>query len=582
MVNLKDAQEKIENVFQRDSKEIYNIPLYQRPYSWGEEEINQFCEDIFDLNENSEYLLGSIILVKDKNNPNKYDVIDGQQRLTTISIFLAMFKFFVDEQYKSEIEGRLNSRNSNDKKIQRLKTHSELDLDFRNLLSINKEKFLKELSENKKFKKNRYYQNAKLILDQLEVKKKEKFNFNDFFVNIFLEIYLIRVICEDMGFAMKTFEVLNNRGLPLKNSDLIKNELFSELNDYNEEGDSLNAKWNELVSLIEADEDKKEEEIDDLFTIYIYSKLGRNPEKSNFDEFKDLFKQNYKSKNLSSIEFIMNFSTFVDNYINLYKHPNIDIRRKIYAMSYLKDSRFWKAIILSAFEMKFETKTIDKLINELFKFYYLNLIGGISVNRHKNLSFSIIKEINENAESFSIENLKSYLEKFQKDESVLRNVNDKLNGEIYKKGWEKNLLLLIENYYLSDEKDEEKIFKFNDVKIQIEHIFPQNPEIKWDSIIEKDKNLINYKNKLGNLTLLYGSKNRVCSNKIFSEKIKLYKGLKSNQNFFMITNSILNENLNTWDSTLILARMEKLFRIIESIFDLENNTLNLIEMKNDN
>ena len=104
-----------------DSYNFYNIPEYQRPYKWRNKQIEDLIDDIEESMDTGEYFIGSIILVK-KNDV--YDVIDGQQRLTTLTLMLAAFyqkfgiqeirKCFIDddqEKFRIKVSPRVDQRN---------------------------------------------------------------------------------------------------------------------------------------------------------------------------------------------------------------------------------------------------------------------------------------------------------------------------------------------------------------------------------------------------------------------------------------------------------------------------------------
>lgn len=150
METFKAEEKSIRNLFQE--KISYIIPSYQRPYSWGVDEIEKFCEYIIlSYKDNDEYLLSSIILVEHKKD-KLYEVIDWQQRLTTISIFLSVLKCFLKDQDNIE---DINNRilNGTEVRVQRLQTDKSYYNDFQDvLLNFDFEAF-KELCKKRKYKK---------------------------------------------------------------------------------------------------------------------------------------------------------------------------------------------------------------------------------------------------------------------------------------------------------------------------------------------------------------------------------------------------------------------------------------------
>ena len=124
---------------------LYQIPRYQRPYSWGDEQLEKLWEDLVDAKENEpNYFLGSIITAKPEDNNNYLDIVDGQQRLTTLTILLCVYRDLYPEINNSILEGNpfaidgktvSNSIKFNDRfQRLRLRTHSNHQSDFDKLI----------------------------------------------------------------------------------------------------------------------------------------------------------------------------------------------------------------------------------------------------------------------------------------------------------------------------------------------------------------------------------------------------------------------------------------------------------------
>lgn len=562
MDTFKAEEKNIRHLFQE--KISYYIPWYQRPYSWEKDEVEKFCEDLLLCYKNKDdYLLSSIILVehiKDK----KYEVIDWQQRLTTISIFLSVLKTFLkNEENISDIDNRI--LNWKEIRVQRVQTDKSFHLDFQEILEkFNYEEF-QEKFNNKKYKKNNYYQNAKHIYDFLNSEENKNTDYDDFYSVFFIDkVYLIRVYTTQESKAMRLFEVLNSRWLPLKNTDLIKNNIIEKIYDNHDEGIKENeiVAFEELWKNMSTELDNINENMEDLFTYYIYMKLKENPKNNLFEEFKNIFKKEFENNKLNINNFICDIKLFYDKYLDLYSTKNICTYRKINSMKYLREGRFWKTILIT-FSIKYPKENIDKIVDIIFKFYFLNYIAWESVNPYKQFSFNLIKSIAE--EKLDFEKLNKDIDDYYKKQNTLYRFKSNLNWEIYKERWWKIIFYLIEYFHYKDKEDTE-IFEQNNKKIQIEHIFPQNTR-NWTKEIESDPSIDEIKNNLGNLTLLYQSNNVKCSNLNFNLKLEIYK----NSQKFNHTKDILN--YSEWNRKNIMERQYKLFEQIENIFNLEKYAL---------
>ena len=129
---FKAEEKNITNIF--GEKLSYRIPSYQRPYSWGKDQVEKFCEDLTESYLNKEeYLLSSIILLEKTRN-RLYEVIDGQQRLTTISIFLAVLKSFLKDEANIEDINKRILNGADSCRVQRVKTDRTYHHDFNEIL----------------------------------------------------------------------------------------------------------------------------------------------------------------------------------------------------------------------------------------------------------------------------------------------------------------------------------------------------------------------------------------------------------------------------------------------------------------
>ncbi|MBE2281200.1 MAG: DUF262 domain-containing protein, partial [Ignavibacteriaceae bacterium] len=214
---------------------LYQIPRYQRPYSWGDEQLEKLWDDLIEAKESDpNYFLGSIITAKPEENNNYLDIVDGQQRLTTLLIMLCVIrdlyphinsKYVNTDPFAIDSSTIISSIRLNDRfERLRLKTHSNHESEFQSLIittgsSINhKQPYLKDLKkeEEPKFK---FMNTANFFTDKFEELGEEK---SGEFINfIFNNVKIIRIDCQSVGFAIKLFQVLNDRGLDLSNSCLL-------------------------------------------------------------------------------------------------------------------------------------------------------------------------------------------------------------------------------------------------------------------------------------------------------------------------------------------------------------------------
>ncbi|WP_379093349.1 DUF262 domain-containing protein [Pedobacter sp. UC225_65] len=223
---------KLENYF-------FLVPDYQREYVWKpDDQVEQFIIDIdneFDPNakEQKSYFIGSIIIVENKG---KYDVIDGQQRLTTIILSLCAFRDLlkplslgtIEKKYLQTIEELLSDFDisTNESKL-RLELQYEESKDFLNKL-IQSLTYEDELTSSIQKMQAAYFRLKTHFETYLLTGMQGFINYVQYFLT---KIELVLIESENLSSALKIFETINQRGAGLNAMDLVKNLLFSKANE---------------------------------------------------------------------------------------------------------------------------------------------------------------------------------------------------------------------------------------------------------------------------------------------------------------------------------------------------------------
>jgi len=502
---------------------LYKIPRYQRPYKWEGDQVEQLWDDIYSAYEDniSNYFLGSIITAKDGRS---VDIIDGQQRMTTLMIFFCVLRDVFpninkdsdnpDAIDKDTIENFIYFK----KKFERLTllTDPQHRGDLESLIikgsvyDLKKPyKYEVKIDEKPKYK---FMNTALIFKEKLEEIGEE--NIGEFINYLFNNVSIIRIDCLDRGFAIKLFQVLNDRGMDLTSSDLIKSFLLQKIEDKykneedesgrKEEEDQFISEWRKAENIL-ADTDLS---MNDMFIVYEYYLLAQNPKKSLSDELQDQFKDG------DANTILHNFVEFSETYRDDI-HNNND--RVIYAFWYLRWSVYWKSILLASLYNSYNNH--EKLLLLLRRFYYLYWIAGKTLSKVKQLSFNIIKWVKENK---SIEFIENEINLKLKADNIINLVKDNLSSDdIYNTAWSKPLLLIIE-YGMTDDSKLSFIELSKD--LHLEHVLPKKYKSfsEWNHIT--DEVALEWLNSAGNLTLLSGRKNIEASNNPFKQKISVYKG----------------------------------------------------------
>lgn len=548
---FKPENKSIKQIF-GDTDAFYQMPIYQRPYSWDKERVEQLWYDILEaFKNNSEddnidpnYFLGSVVVVK---KPTYFEVVDGQQRLTTLTIlFCTLRDLNLEISQKNIISNSIKDLVESKERL-KLTTHLNNQALFEETVvkGINFNATKKEISENRFLQTALFFKD--LILKTLNKVHEDYVNdFGKFVDYLFNKTTMIKIVCFDEGFAIKLFTVLNDRGLDLTPADIIKAYLLQNLDE------SRRNSFTEVWKRIETTCKLSDESLQSVFNLYLYYLKGENPKRSLQEELKEQF----KNKNPQTV--ILDIEVFAKNILEI----NTDNKDKSISMlKYLRQSIYWKSILATAKQVDYPNyEELKKLIT---KYYYQSWIANGTSNRIKQTSFNILKKVKAKAGISEIKNL------------ILENLNkydeytDFLTTEnAYWSNWHKPLLLSIE-YYQQEEKDFIPISR----DLHTEHILPKEwnkEQLNWSESFSEEKAKL-VLNSLGNLTLLSGTKNIQASNRNYADKTEIYKGNNGKgfdgKTSFEITKSIIDD-YPVWNEDSIKRRYIWILQETKRIFDI--------------
>jgi len=514
-------------IFDGDSG-FYQIPDFQRPYSWTDDEIEELWDDIYSAFKSGEdvYFLGPLILAHTQKG--EFEVIDGQQRLTTLMIFFCVLRdLYVQKLRDQELKRKTaNAIKGMVKKKYRLRliTQAYHQDKFEHEI-LGKVKFpTSRLSREQKQKQEYRFLNAAFLFKEKLEKVGELSKIGKLVEYFFEKVVMITISCSDRVSAIRLFQVMNTRGLDLNNADLIKSYLYGQLALTHDQAKikQFSFTWSSIETLAQ----QIEESVDDLLTYYGYYFLSRKPEKGLYEELTKVFEK----KKIASDVIAYNFKRFVQNFAEVYQ----DKSKAIYALWYLPDQVFWKTILTTAKMEKFEK--FEELCRELRKLYYSYWITGHTMAKARNLSFDLIRMAKRGK---SLKEIRSAIDEKIREDKLLEDINESLDDDIYGKTWSRPLLMTIEY-----EQWDAPQYRELDRKIQIDHVLPQEWKSipYWESRWNEEK-AKTWMNKLGNLALLSGKKNLEASNGAFPKKKKIYKGVgKDGITAFMTSQRIIKKS----------------------------------------
>ncbi|MDU9771828.1 DUF262 domain-containing protein [Helicobacter pylori] len=548
-----------------DSEYFYQVPDYQRPYVWDKDHLGALIDDLvgsYTNNREDEYFCGSIVIAENPKD-KRWDVVDGQQRLTSFIILactiLRLYKHRLEQKSKAFIEESIYDRYDKEKERLKFLTAQNYNSIFENtvLNHLEFEDNIKKSELNKKFEENTYLRNAYYFRELLnESMENGSISDIDNFVKWFYEhIVLTRIICFEQDSAMQIFQVLNDRGQPLSPIDILKSSLMQEIKQDSEKRKDFITTWDKLVEACKSVEGV-DIDLEDFFNMYLEYADPSTSKKRADKGLKKVFKDSKKD----ACGFIYEISEFMKAYITLLKKQD----RHIYLLRYLP-SRFWASILTTALHVKYTD--FDALKKLLVSYYYQTWIAGGTITRIKQTSINIIKNVKSNK---SVETIK---------ELVLNNINsyntfDQYfynlwdSSSVYPSKWVRPVLALA-NYFMTDE--EKPHFIAMDAETQVEHILPQNPKrgSQWNADFDKEKRE-EWVNNIANLTLLKHKKNAKALNGDFDEKRKIYGGKDPSKaiSCYDITKKLYS-NYRKWNEKSLKERYNFLYSKITPVLHIE-------------
>ena len=520
----------------RDLNSIYKslkIPNYQREYVWSKIEWEDFFNDIKNIvkyNFKSHFM--GTLLVK-KNISGSYDIIDGQQRLITINIFLMAYRDFYLNKYNTRRIKYITSSLSN--RIKLSDSDNIYELLYSNLYDDSK-----NIRTNQSKNILKAYQ-----FFRKELENKDLFGFvytDNKVLRILLKLFFIVIEIDNKTSPYLIFETLNARGVDLNISDLVKNHLLDKLKGNNELSSLLSSEWSKLNRGISANK------FENIFQAYYKSSMNR----------KAILKE--ITKNTNTEEDIKSFIHKLSRYINTYKklsdaseehwNANKDLRKYILNLHYFECNHILKILYIPI-----HTNFKDKNQIKFFKFLESLVFRYIIICRKYESKiidkfYEIARKLN-SKEIDKVSRLKDELKDFIIDDEEFEYSFAYRSIEYPKNNIVQYILYTLENYLL---RNDIYILKTSDASVE---------HIEADSTPNH-----NLKYRLGNYTLLTGDENTRAKDKTFVVKKENYY----KKSGFALTNGAANSEVKPlhhyagWNLENIKIRQSQLAKLAVKVW----------------
>lgn len=524
-------ERKINNVLTEGL--CYRIPPYQRPYSWTDEHASQLFADIKASWEDNadEYFIGSLITIKkiDEKRNVFFEVVDGQQRLTTLSIILARMRDRLpkDSEDYHILSGRLLPPKAQKKGLPpRLTLRSE-DQSFFHSHILESKPFTKDITTLNAPQRH-LIANAHKI-DEMLSKFDEK-QISDLAEFIAEKVSVVFVFTETFDSAYRLFNVLNARGLSLSGADLIKGEFFRRGEDENIDGSRINSLWGEI---------EREVTIDglDAFLSHHWTSLSAKKMSRNLhQEFTPLINGSNPVKLLESmIESVSNYERIAPS-----SFRSTSTQKRVHSLERMKH-KDWIPPLLAFFNKPVSDLSEDVFIDMLERITMQNWVLRLASSARLTVYHNLISAINAGKNASDIRDI---FFKHANNDHFFRSLGETFYGEQYAK----SILLYLES---STDEDDMVSKTFSDIGISIEHVLPQNMGNEyWKKHFTSEQHL-QWLNKIGNLTLISGRMNSSAKNYAFDKKKAIFSE-KARKTSFDLTKEICSHQ--DWTLKIIETR----------------------------
>jgi uncharacterized protein with ParB-like and HNH nuclease domain len=536
----------------------FTVPEFQRSFLWQRDNVSVLLDDLWFAFENKsdmEYFLGSLVLQKRKEkigNENDieikvYDILDGQQRLTTLLMLMAVLRDLCKNE--DNIQATQEAIFQSGSKVRRIPERLRITYKIRD----NVEEFIKQFilqkagTRSSKLKGEKETKNisisnmAKAILCMHEFfgakKRKDVKKFEEFIDFLFNDVVFIYVATENRGDAFKLFTIINARGIPLTNANILKAINIGAI-----EGDEEKERYAEIWESIE---NELGEESFGRFLSFIRTILLKEKARTNLlEEFEEKIYKKSKLKGERTLDIIGKYKEIYDRAVSLDLEIDNDYKNLITIMKIGLPSEDWIPPLLLFYE-KFREKKLLEFSRKLeYKFSSDWILQYTPTQRIENMN-SILKKIEKEGnpdEIIADGNL------FEVDSKSLR---EALEGNIYGRGFARYILLKYE-YLISDNTVHLSEYKY----ITVEHILPQNPRggSQWRrDFTEEERDY--WTHKLANLVLISRRKNTNLGNLDFEQKKERY--LKGGIDIFA-GSKVFIERQSSWTPSILERRQKEM------------------------
>lgn len=544
---------------------VYRVPMFQRDYSWTEQEWDDLWQDIVAMlepgGEQGHYMGYLVLQSSDERN---YDIIDGQQRMTTLSlIVLAVLR-----QLRRLVDLKIDADDNKRREEELRKTYigylDPVTLIARSKLSLNRHNdqfYQTYLVPLERLPKRNLRASEHLLrkgFEWIDSRVRERFgearsgaDLARFVDMVADRLFFTVISVTDELNAFKVFETLNARGVRLSSTDLLKNFLFSVVHSaggHEHEIRTLEERWEAVIGKLGS------ESVPDFLRVFWNS---QNPLTRHSDLFKTI-RASIKSK-ADVFSLLRDMDRDADIYAALGDASdsmwNAD-QRKYVGELVMFNIRQPHALLLSARRTLNDTE-FTRILRacSIISFRY-NVIGNFATNEQERVYNSVAEKIAKNQLKSAADIIRALRQIYPPDDQFYSTFSEKQIRTTSARNRQVMRYILFE----IERQVANQAFDYTSDKYNIEHILPEHPTENWIAFTDDQADRCVY--RIGNLTPLEATANRDIGNKSYEEKRGIYE-----QCAFEITRRVAGDNLE-WTPERVASRQQWLANQAKAIWRL--------------
>lgn len=548
----------------------FEVPHHQRDYAWTEDEIEQLFSDVLAaMDENqSEYFVGLMVFMP--KNDKEFYILDGQQRLATVTIILAAIRSWlkargfdrdaeqiqrefiaVREYGEEEEEARLILNENNNPYFQQFVVKESPTSEVLSTLDgMRRYDTSRKLLQAILFCRDRIDSIAREAGNADEVKARKLFSIVQYFRD---SVKIVRLTVSDEANAYTVFETLNDRGLALSVLDLVKNYMFGKASSGNRLRDLKN-QWAQMLATL------SDVPADDFLKVWWTSRYGRIQKTQLFPKFKQ------QIGTWESVRATMNDMLKAAEYYAALGLPDDPVwhrislslqgRERIGALKLLGAKQV-HPVLLAAVE-RFSERELERLLRllEVLIVRY-QLIGGGRTGRLEILCASLAHKIWQREVTNAAQAFQEVRPLYLSDDEFREAFQYKQERNNQKASW------ILKKLEIQARQRQHNAITARELEpgrsLTLEHIFPRSPGHNWSTLLRADPAFAEECTyRLGNMCLLTGV-NRALGNAGFEEKKEVYA-----QSDLLLTRRVAE--FDTWNRETVDKRQREMARLAVALW----------------